>query len=645
VPPTLHTPLMSGANAISGITIVGALVVAGSGLGWISTVLGFLAIVFAMINVAGGYTVTDRMLQMFRKERRAMIPARSSPSSTWSRGPLHPRAEAALEPGDGARGERLSGLGMLLAVVVTLFDRAILSYGVIAPGIVVGTAIGFWMARSVKMTSMPQMVALLNGFGGAASLTVGGAEFLRASWGRGPPARRGVTIQLAILIGAVTFTGSLVAFAKLQELMTGPADRLRRPEGGQRLDLSARSSAWQVYQAVVPEPLLGPFYTVVALSLLWGHARDPDRRRGHAGGDLAAELVLRARGGDDRVRHRQPRADHRRRARGLVRVHPEPDHVPRDEPVADERAVRRLRRGGSATARSSEGLTVNQVGVEDAAIQLAYARLVVVIPGYGLAVAQAQHQVRELAELIEKQGGEVGTRSTPSPGRMPGHMNVLLSEANVSYDRLITDVDEANAPLARADIAIVIGANDIVNPAALEDPGLADLRNADHPRRHGPAYHRHEAEHGERLRGDRERPVLPRQHVYALRGREADAQRPDHGDQAGGGGGGVNVLRRTHVLIDQLRHLEHRDLVLPTKDWLELGVGTDGSAVIRVLEVVLLDVVPDLLGEGGARQGFAPDDGGESGVGLHRLGEAALRVPLRLGCTLADLASALLLGH
>jgi H+-translocating NAD(P) transhydrogenase subunit beta len=129
---------------------------------------------------------------------------------------------------------------------------------------------------------------------------------------------------------------------------------------------------------------------------------------------------------------------------------------------------------GSPTAsstRTSEGLVAKQIGVEDASIQLAYARLVVVIPGYGLAVAQAQHQVREIAELVEKQGGEVRYAIHPVAGRMPGHMNVLLSEANIPYDRLITDVEEANATLPRADIAIVVGANDIVNPAALDDPG------------------------------------------------------------------------------------------------------------------------------------------------------------------------------
>jgi H+-translocating NAD(P) transhydrogenase subunit beta len=125
----------------------------------------------------------------------------------------------------------------------------------------------------------------------------------------------------------------------------------------------------------------------------------------------------------------------------------------------------------TGSTRTAEGLTVRSTTPEDAAIQLAYARQMVVVPGYGLAVAQAQHLVRELAELVEKRGGDVRYAIHPVAGRMPGHMNVLLAEANVPYDRLITDVDEANALLQRSDVALVIGANDIVNPAALDDPG------------------------------------------------------------------------------------------------------------------------------------------------------------------------------
>ena len=375
-------------------------------------------------------------------------------------------------PATARNGNSLSGLGMLLAILVTLFDQAIVSYGVIAAGLVVGSAVGLWMARSVQMTSMPQMVALLNGFGGAASLTVGGAEFLKAELaGEVLPIDAGVTVQLAILIGAVTFTGSLVAFAKLQELMTG------RPIvfAGQKVVNSVIFLAivgLAGYQALVPDPLLGPFYAVVALSLIIGVMLVIPI----GGADMPVVIsLLNSYSGLAAAMTGFVISNHVLIIAGAL--------VGSSGLILSQIMCRAMNRSlanvlfgafGSATTssgRSSEGLTVKQVGVEDAAIQLAYARLVVVIPGYGLAVAQAQHQVREIAELIEKQGGEVRYAIHPVAGRMPGHMNVLLSEANVPYDRLITDVDEANAALGRADMAIVIGANDIVNPAALEDPG------------------------------------------------------------------------------------------------------------------------------------------------------------------------------
>jgi NAD(P) transhydrogenase subunit beta len=316
------------------------------------------------------------------------------------------------------------------------------------------------------------MVALLNGFGGAASLTVGGAEFLRAELsGDVLPIDAGVTVQLAILIGAVTFTGSLVAFAKLQELMTG------RPIvfAGQKIVNLAIFSAIVLlagYQSLVPDPLLVPFYAVVALSLLLGVMLVIPI----GGADMPVVIsLLNSYSGIAAAMTGFVIGNHVLIIAGAL--------VGSSGLILSQIMCRAMNRSltnvlfgafGSvtaSTARSSEGLTIKQVGIEDAAIQLAYARLVVVIPGYGLAVAQAQHQVRELAELIEKQGGEVRYAIHPVAGRMPGHMNVLLSEANISYDRLITDVDDANSALGRADIAIVIGANDIVNPAALEDPG------------------------------------------------------------------------------------------------------------------------------------------------------------------------------
>jgi NAD(P) transhydrogenase subunit beta len=376
-------------------------------------------------------------------------------------------------PATARQGNLMSGTGMLLAIAVTLFDRAILSYGVILAGMAVGTALGLWMARAVKMTSMPQMVALLNGFGGAASLVVGAGEFLRAELvGEIPGLDTSITIQLAVLIGAVTFSGSIVAFAKLQELMPG------RPIifAGQSIVNAAIFIAivvFSVYQIATPEPLLWPFYATVGLSLL-----------------LGVLLVIPIGGADMPVviSLLNSYSGIAAAMTGFVINNPvliiAGALVGSSGIILSQIMCRAMNRSlanvlfgafgaasGGDSGRNSEGLTVREIGIEDAAIQLAYARLVVIVPGYGLAVAQAQHQVRELAELIERNGGEVKYAIHPVAGRMPGHMNVLLSEANVSYDRLITEVDDANALLPRADLAVVIGANDIVNPAALEQPG------------------------------------------------------------------------------------------------------------------------------------------------------------------------------
>ena len=173
---------------------------------------------------------------------------------------------------------------------------------------------------------------------------------------------------------------------------------------------------------------------------------------------------------------------------------------------------------------------MRSISVEDAAIQLAYAQLVIVIPGYGMAVAQAQHAVRELAELIEKRGGEVKFAIHPVAGRMPGHMNVLLAEANVPYDKLY-DMDEINSEFDRADVALVIGANDVVNPAARNDKSSPDLRDADLECRPGEERHRAQARHGGGFRGNRERAVLRQADEHAVRRREVIAHRTRHRDQ------------------------------------------------------------------------------------------------------------------
>ncbi|CAA9327651.1 MAG: NAD(P) transhydrogenase subunit beta [uncultured Gemmatimonadaceae bacterium] len=373
-------------------------------------------------------------------------------------------------PATARAGNRLSGVGMLVAIVVTLLDRAILSYGVIAAGIAVGSAVGIWMARAVKMTAMPQMVALLNGFGGGSSLLVGGAEFLRAELvGEQVPVPTGVTIQLSILIGAVTLSGSLVAYAKLQELVTG------RPItfGGQTVVnalLFAAILGLSAYQLLTPDPLLWPFYAVCALSLLIGvllvlpigGADMPvviSLLNSYSGiaaamtGFVIGNSVLIIAGalvGSSGIILSQIMC--RAMNRSLANV-----------------VFGAFGAQGGGAVRSAEGLSVRSISPEDAAIQLAYARRVIIVPGYGMAVAQSQHQVRELAELIERKGGDVRYAIHPVAGRMPGHMNVLLAEANVPYDKLY-DMEEINGQFAEADVALVIGANDVVNPAARADP-------------------------------------------------------------------------------------------------------------------------------------------------------------------------------
>jgi NAD(P) transhydrogenase subunit beta len=390
-------------------------------------------------------------------------------------------------PATAVGGNRLSAVGMLIAIVVTLLDRSIVGYGVIVAGLVVGSALGLWLARAVKMTAMPQMVALLNGLGGGASLLVGGAEFLKSElFGVALPIDTSITIQLSLLIGAVTLTGSLVAYAKLQELISG------RPVVFPGLKLVNAAlliailglGAWQVAH---PASLLWPFYAVCALSLLLG------------------VLVVMPIGGADMPVVISLLNSYSGIAAAMTGFVIRNDVliisgalVGSSGIILSQIMCKAMNRslanvlfgafgtaGGAVAVRTSEGMSVRQVSAEDAAIQLAYAKLVIVVPGYGLAVAQAQHLVRELADLIEKRGGEVKYAIHPVAGRMPGHMNVLLAEANVPYDKLY-DMEQVNGEFERADVALVIGANDVVNPAARNDPGSPiygmPILNADHAR-------------------------------------------------------------------------------------------------------------------------------------------------------------------
>lgn len=387
-------------------------------------------------------------------------------------------------PATARGGNRISLVGMLLAMLVTLLDQAIVSFGVIAAGVVVGTALGLWQAYAVRMTAMPQMVALLNGFGGGASMLVSAAEFLRAyQTGSLIPTPTGVVMQAGLLVGAVTLTGSLIAFAKLQEILTGRPITFRghNAANGLLFLVIIGLAGWQVSTEA---PLLVPFYLLCALSLA-----------------LGVMLVIPI-GGADMPVVISLLNSYSGIAAGMT------GFVINNEVLIISGALvgssgiilsqvmcRAMNRSlanvlfgafGAQTGgggKAATGLVAKSITPEDLAVQVAYAQKLIVVPGYGMAVAQAQHQVRELADLVEKRGGTVKYAIHPVAGRMPGHMNVLLAEANVPYDRLY-EMDEINGEFADADVCLVIGANDVVNPAARTDPGSPihgmPILNADH---------------------------------------------------------------------------------------------------------------------------------------------------------------------
>ena len=388
-------------------------------------------------------------------------------------------------PATARQGNMISGVGMLIAILVTLVDRAVVSYGVIVAGMVVGTALGVWQAYAVKMTAMPQMVALLNGFGGGASMVVGAAEFYRAfESGAIIPTPTGVVMQLSLIIGGVTLSGSLVAFAKLQELMSGRPLTFPAQNASNLIVFLATLAlaGWQISTEV---PLMVPFYGVCVMGLLLGvllvipigGADMPvvisllNSYSGIAAGmtgfviDNEVLIIAGALVGSS----------------GII--------LSQIMCKAMNRSLANVLFGafgataGATGATSAAGLTVKSIAPEDFAVQLAYARKVIVVPGYGMAVAQAQHQVRELADLIEKRGGVVKYAIHPVAGRMPGHMNVLLAEANIPYDRLY-EMDDINNEFDDTDACLVIGANDVVNPAARHDKSSPifgmPIINADH---------------------------------------------------------------------------------------------------------------------------------------------------------------------
>jgi H+-translocating NAD(P) transhydrogenase subunit beta len=372
-------------------------------------------------------------------------------------------------PDRARRGMQLAALGMLVAIVGTVVNHEIVRYEWILAGLALGTVIGYPLGVYVPMTAMPQRIAISHMFGAVAATLVGVAEFYSLRQGADVGRAQMAALGFEVLFGALTITGSFMAFGKLQELL--PSRPVTFP-GQNVLSLAMFAGAVGLFVWLLVEPANPPaFYAMVALALLFGvslvlpigGADMPvviSLLNSYAG--LASSATGFAIGNNVLII-----AGALDGASGFILS------------IVMSRAMNRsftnvlfgaFGSAPKATARTAQGLTVHAITPQDAAIQLGFARLVIVVPGYGMAVAQAQHQVRELAALIEKNGGTVLYAIHPVAGRMPGHMNVLLAEADVPYDKL-KEMDEINDEFKNADVALVIGANDVVNPAARTDKG------------------------------------------------------------------------------------------------------------------------------------------------------------------------------
>lgn len=374
-------------------------------------------------------------------------------------------------PATARNGNVIAALGMLLAVVATLLDQEVLNYQMILVGLVIGSIIGAIAAYKVQMTEMPQMVGLLNGLGGASSALVAVAEFWRLlDAGQSIPLDINISMLLDVLIGGVTFTGSFLAFAKLQGLVSGTPITfpLQQPVN---LLLLGTYLAGSAYLIASPDSL-PVFLAVVAVSLVLGVMFVLPI----GGGDMPVVIsllnslsgVAASAAGFVVMNNMLIIAGALVGASGIILTEIMCKAMNRSLFSVLFSAFGSVSTvsGGATTATGNQ--TVRSIDPEEGAMMLGYARSVVIVPGYGMAVAQAQHSIRELGDQLERMGVDVKYAIHPVAGRMPGHMNVLLAEANVPYTQLY-DMEDINPQFEQADVALVIGANDVVNPAARSD--------------------------------------------------------------------------------------------------------------------------------------------------------------------------------
>jgi len=366
-------------------------------------------------------------------------------------------------PRTAFKGNTTAAIGMLMAIIGTVIKTEIVSYDLIIIGLIVGGAVGVVFAKRVEMTSMPQLVALFNGFGGLSSLLVATAEVYKGSL---PATFTLSTISLSILIGSITFSGSLVAFAKLQGLMRGSPLAFKGTQIFNGLLILA-VIIMTVFSILNPDQLFDYFLWIIIFSLVIGYYFVVPI----GGADMPVVIAL-----------LNSFSGLAAAATGFV--------IQNDALIISGALVgasgiiltnimcKGMNRtiwnvlfvGIKVSTSTVEGVqkTAKSYEPEDTVVIFENAKQVIIVPGYGMAVAQAQHMCHELEKILEEKSITVKYAIHPVAGRMPGHMNVLLAEANVAYDKLY-DLDQINPEFEQTDVALVIGANDVVNPAARHD--------------------------------------------------------------------------------------------------------------------------------------------------------------------------------
>jgi NAD(P) transhydrogenase subunit beta len=372
-------------------------------------------------------------------------------------------------PRTARRGNMLAAVGMAIAVVATLLIEEVGDYGLIVLGVAIGTAVGIPAARNVKMTAMPQMVALFNGVGGGAVALIAWADFRHA--GGDLALQTLIPILLAAIIGSLSFWGSNIAFGKLQEVIPG---RPIQVPGQQFVNLAlllvAAGSAVAIAAGSESEGLF--ILILVSAAILGNMVVLPI-----GGADMPVVISMLNACTGLSAAAAGIALDNTALIVGGILVGASGSILTNLMAEAMNRSIPNIVAGGfgggavaaPAGGPEADGRPVRSTDAADVAIKLAYAKSVVVAPGYGMAVAQAQHTVRELADELEKRGVSVDYAIHPVAGRMPGHMNVLLAEADVPYENL-KEMEEINPDFPTTDVVLVIGANDVTNPAARDVP-------------------------------------------------------------------------------------------------------------------------------------------------------------------------------